>query len=160
MNCELAIDNFVIQLNSRLLSHYASGNRRPLCVNFTNAFLGYHVDVKLLVLAQQHQLDWVFFLSLSICVLHWNHRVVRVNWHDILRRDFSLIAVFTDTEKSEVYRALAAHLFAGALLTFDIVVNLIGNQRDQTKSVGNEFIMQCRCVFSHLNQVNRHCWHF
>ena len=71
-------------------------------MNLSDSFLCDHVDVKLLVLAQKHQLNRVFLLPLSVSILDRNHRIVRIDWHDILGGDFDLVTIFANSEQPEV----------------------------------------------------------
>ena len=72
-------------------------------MSLSYAFLRDHVDVQLLVLAQQHHFNRVLFLSLCVSILDWNDWVVWIDRNDVLGGDLKLVAVLADVEKFEVY---------------------------------------------------------
>ena len=112
-------------------------------MSLSDAFFGHHGDVQLLVFAEQHHFNWVFFLSLRVCVLHWNHRVVRVDRNDVFRSDLDLVTVFADGKQFEVDGTLVAHLLARAFVALHVVVNLVADQRNQPEPVSDELVVQC-----------------
>ena len=72
-------------------------------MSLSYAFLCDHVDVQLLVLAQQHHFNRVLFLSLCVSILDWNDWVVWIDRNDVLGGDLKLVTVLADVEKFEVY---------------------------------------------------------
>lgn len=129
-------------------------------MSLSDAFLGHHIDVQLLVFAQKHHLDRILLFTLGVCVLDGYYRIVWVDRHDVFRSDLKLVAVLADAIELEVDRAFAAHLLASALFAANVGVDLVTYERDQSEPMGNELIVKCRCVFANFHDVDGKRWHF
>ena len=68
LKCESSVDSLIIDLDDRLLAHSTGRHWRPLRVHLSNAFLGNHSQVELLVFAEHHESDRVSFLGIILVV--------------------------------------------------------------------------------------------
>lgn len=127
-------------------------------MHLSNAFLGNHSQVELLVFAEHHESDRVSLLSIILVVNDRLDSRLHVAPCDVLRCHFVPVAVsVAKLVHLEVHGALWTHLVACTLLTGQELIDVFTNQRDESKTVRKELIMKSRCVLFNLHQINCHC---